>query len=71
MYLCKGIGRLGAYHVKELVVDRRWMYTGSGNFTSKSRSNRERCYKMTGVVVSQALRDIADDQKQGKIWRAS
>jgi len=25
---------------------------------------------MTGTVVSQAIRDIAEDKKQGKIWNA-
>ena len=66
VFLCKGMGRLGAYHVKELVVDRRMMFTGSSNFTSKSHSNRERCYRMTGTVVSQALSDIAEDKRRGR-----
>lgn len=65
IYLCRGMGRLGAYPVKELVVDRRLLFTGSANFTAKSRSNRERCYKMTGAVVAQALHDIAEDKKHG------
>ena len=64
------MGRLGSYHVKELVVDGRTMFTGSANFTNKSHSNRERCYIMTGTVVSQALVDLAEDQKRGRKWNS-
>jgi hypothetical protein len=63
------MGGRGSYHVKELVVDRRWLFTGSANFTTKSRCNIERSYKMTGVVVSQALHDISEEKKKGKLWR--
>ena len=70
VFLCSGMGRLGSYHVKELVVDRRTLFTGSSNSTIKSHNNRERCYKMTGQVVSQALTDIASDKKEGRIWKA-
>ena len=38
VYLCKGFGRLGSYHAKEVVVDRRVLYTGSANLTTNSRS---------------------------------
>ena len=66
VYLCKGIGRQGSYHVKEMVVDRRFLFTGSANFTSKSRNNKERCYKITGACVAQALADLAAERADGK-----
>ena len=62
VYLCKGLERLGSYHAKEVVVDRRVLYTGSANLTTNSRSNRERVYKMTGRVVQEALLDLRDDR---------
>ena len=58
----------GAYHVKELVVNRHTLFTGSANFTAKSRSNRESCYKMTGAVVVQAVADLAADRTAGSLW---
>ena len=66
VYLCKGIGRQGSYHVKEMVVDRRFLFTGSANFTSKSRNKKERCYKITGACVAQALADLAAEGADGK-----
>ena len=65
VFLCKGIGRQGSYHVKEMVVDRRFLFTGSANFTSKSRCNRERCYKITGACVAEALVDLAGERAEG------
>jgi phosphatidylserine/phosphatidylglycerophosphate/cardiolipin synthase-like enzyme len=64
----KGLGRFGAYHVKELVVNRHTLFTGSANFTTNSRSNRERCYKMTGTLVAQAVSDLAADRTAGSLW---
>ena len=49
-----------------MVVDRRFLFTGSSNFTSKSRNNKERCYTMTGACVAQALADLADERADGK-----
>ena len=40
----KALADMGSYHVKEMVVDRRLLFTGSANFTSKSRNNKERRY---------------------------
>ena len=51
---------------------KRWLLIGvfcsrgSANFTSKSRNNKERCYKMTGACVAQALADLADERADGK-----
>ena len=62
----KALADMGSYHVKEMVVDRRFLFTGSANFTSKSRNNNDRCYTMTGACVAQALADLADERADGK-----
>ena len=67
VYECKGSGRLGAYHVKELIVNRRLMFTGSANFTTKARQNRERTYRMTGASVTESLKDQAEKRSAGKL----
>ena len=66
VWLCSGPGRLGAYHVKEIIIDRRYLFTGSANLTCKSHQNRERLYKMTGSLVVQSLEDMAADRQLGK-----
>ena len=63
--MCKGFGRLGSYHAKEVVVDRRVLYIGPANLTTTSRSNRERVYKMAGGVFQAALLDLRDDRAAG------
>ena len=64
----QGLGRFGAYHVKELVVNRHTLFVGSANFTTNSRSNRERCYRMAGIVVAQAVSDLTTDRIAGCLW---
>ena len=59
VYVCKGKRGLGAYHCKALVVDRRYLYTGSMNFTTKSVDNEELPFRMTGPVVLQVLARLA------------
>ena len=71
VYLCGGVSRLGSYHVKELVTDKRTMFTESSTFTSKSRQNRERCCKMTSTVVLQAPANITANKRGGRMWIAS
>ena len=66
VWLCSGPGRLGAYHVKEIIIDRRYLFTGSANLTCKSHQNRERLYKMTGSLVVQSLEDMAAERQLGK-----
>ena len=70
VYVCK-TGRQGSYHCKALVVDRRVLYTGSANFTGKSRRNRETVFRMTGPVVDQMLRQLAEDRRTWKTWDGS
>ena len=39
VFLCRGPGSQGSFHVKAVVVDRRYLYCGSPNFTYKSHNN--------------------------------
>ena len=70
VWLCSGSGRLGAYHVKELITDRRYLFTGSANLTCKSHQNRERLYRMTGSLVALSLQDMAAERQDGKKYCA-
>jgi hypothetical protein len=67
VFLCK-TGKSGSYHSKALVLDRRVLYTGSANFTGKSRRNRETVFRMTGPVVDQMLRQLAEDRTREPQW---
>jgi hypothetical protein len=60
-----------SYHCKALIVDRRVLYTGSANFTENSRRNRETVYRMTGPVVEQVLRQLAEDRGAWGEWDGS
>ena len=41
VYVCRGQGKVGSYHFKSIVVDRRWLSCGSLNVTRKSLDNEE------------------------------
>jgi len=66
VYLCQGAGRFGSFHSKGLVVDRRVLYTGSANFTTKSTTNDEFCLRITGPVVLQFLEKLARHRNKQK-----
>ena len=68
IYICRGLGHQGAYHVKDCIVDRRIYFTGGANFTNKSERNRERVFRMTGEVVKEVLEDLSDDRRRGVLW---
>ncbi len=71
LFLCTGRAKQGSYHPKEIVVDRRALYTGSSNHTLAGREyNREACYIMTGAPVAEALADFASCRQLGKKWAA-
>jgi len=53
--LCQGMSGRGAMHMKALVCDRRWAFTGSANFTTKSMENAELCMRMRGPPVQSIL----------------
>ena len=67
IWACK-TGNQGSYHCKALIVYRRIMYTGSANFTSNSRRNREIVFRMTGPVVLQMLQQLAEDRGSWREW---
>jgi hypothetical protein len=66
IWLCRGRRGLGVYHCKGLVVDRRALYFGSANFTTKSGDNGEWCFRATGPVVGQVLQRLAQDRANPK-----
>jgi phosphatidylserine/phosphatidylglycerophosphate/cardiolipin synthase-like enzyme len=70
VWLCTGQRGLGTYHVKGVVVDRRYLYAGSSNITAKSIDNQEWCFRMTGPVVDQVLSRLALDRsnRRHELW---
>ena len=68
VYLCKGQARQGAYHIKAAVVDRRFLYTGSANFTGKSLANEELTFKLVGPDVLTVLQRMVQHRRTGKLW---
>ena len=68
VFLCKGPGPQGSFHAKAVVVDRRYLYTGSPNFTYKSHNNEELCWRMTGPVVGQVLQKLVLHSQKRKPW---
>lgn len=66
--LCRGSGRLGSFHKKVLVADRRTAFLGSANFTLKSEDNDELLLLLRGPPVQDILRDL--EQRKGVAWRA-
>ena len=64
--LCKGSGRYGRMHGKALVCDRRIAYSGSANFTVKSASNAELCFRFLGSPVADILGFIISAQQRGE-----
>ena len=66
--LCEGLRRYGSYHVKEIIFNRRVLFTGSANFTTASHKNQERGYRMTGDVVATALADTSSDKSRAQKW---
>ena len=71
VFLCRGPGPQGAFHVKAVVVDRRYLYCGSPNFTYKSHSNDELCWRMTGPPVGQVLQKLLVPSQKRKLWDGS
>jgi phosphatidylserine/phosphatidylglycerophosphate/cardiolipin synthase-like enzyme len=53
--LCRGPGRLGRFHAKAAVMDRRYCYTGGANFTMKSDQNCELLLRMVGPAVADII----------------
>ena len=70
VFLCKGLRRYGSYHVKEIIFDRRVVFTGSANLTTASHNNQERGYRMTGTVVAEALAKMSAAKNRATQWHA-
>lgn len=69
VYLCKGVQATGVFHVKSVVVDRRWLYSGNANVTQHSTANREHNFKLTGPLVATALEDlVVRERARSKLW---
>ena len=69
VFLCRGETTDGSYHRKGLVADRRYFYSGSGNFTNWSRTrNGEWLYYFRGPLVNQTLEELAEHRQQGRLW---
>ena len=58
----------GLFHCKSAVVDRRYLYTGSTNFTENSRRNEELCFKITDPVVHEVLEKLNCQKLKGYPW---
>ena len=68
VYLCRGKQGRGSYHTKAMIIDRRYMYTGSANFTYKSMDNEELTFKITGPPVKEVLEKFAGNRLAGRLW---
>ena len=66
--MCSGKCRLGAFHCKGVVIDRRYLYTGTMNFTSKAEDNEEWAFRHTGPVVRQVLEKLAHHRLKAELW---
>lgn len=71
VFICKGSGSQGAFHGKAVVVDKRYLYAGSANVTSKSHRNEEFCFRMTGDVVQQLLGRLQELRLKSKDWNGA
>jgi hypothetical protein len=71
VFLCRGPRSQGSFHVKAVVVDRRYLYCGSPNFTYKSHNNAELCWRMTGPNVGQVLQKLVVESQKRKLWDGS
>ena len=69
--LCRGLKNQGDFHCKGIVVDRRFLYTGSANATHKSHCNEEFCFRITGPTVSQVLERLSTHLQKGKLWNGA
>ena len=71
VYLCRGPPPQGSFHVKALVVGRRWLYAGSPNFTFKSERNTELPLRLTGPPVLSVLGLLDEARSRATKWDGS
>ena len=61
VYACSGKTKGGCWHCKGVVVDKRWLLTGSANLTWAARNaNSEWCFKLAGAKVESVLQTLQD-----------
>lgn len=69
VFLCRGETKDGSYHHKGLVADRRYFYSGNGNFTNWSRTrNGEWLFYFRGPLVNETLEELAEHRQRGRLW---
>ena len=69
VFLCSGRFDAGCFHNKELVVDKRFYFSGSANFTHAARHyNSERCLFATGPEVASVLADLQEQRERALLW---
>lgn len=69
VFLCRGREGQGSFHLKDFLVDRRWYFTGSPNFTYAARRyNKERMLLLTGSGVATVLEDLQTSAERGVLW---
>ena len=68
VYLCRGAPLLGAFHMKAVVVDRRYADIGSSNLTMKSLSNYEFQVRVVGPPVHQIIQHLLVARGRGERW---
>lgn len=66
VYLCHGKRTTTNFHLKALVVDRRYCFCGSLNFTDASESSEELCLKLAGPQVAKVLGKLAAKRAKSK-----
>jgi hypothetical protein len=65
--LCRGTRTTGSMHGKSLVIDRRFAYVGSANFTDKSERNAELLWQLQGKSVLDTLKFLKEECVNGAL----
>ena len=71
LFLCRGLEPQGFFHSKAAVVDRRYLYSGSPNFSFASHGNEDFCFRITGPAVGQVLEKLCPQRLKRKPWDGS
>ena len=67
----QGSGATRVFHSKAAVVDRRYLYSGSPNFSFASHGNEDFCFRITGPAVGQVLEKLCPQRLKRKPWDGS
>jgi phosphatidylserine/phosphatidylglycerophosphate/cardiolipin synthase-like enzyme len=67
--LCTGLRFDDTFHKKAVIIDRRYLYSGSANITYASdHGNAELVYRAVGQPVLDAMAELAAEQVRGREW---